>query len=472
MAERLLMMALSPTMEEGVLARWRVAEGEAFKAGQALCEVETDKATMDYEAPKAAVLLKIVAAVGAKARVGEPIAVIGAAGEDYSALLGKETGGSAGENAAHAASTASPASGARPSSGTDASGRPAAVSAATPPPGGAEARPAAPEVAAPSPAAPVAPAVPYPAAGGHAPVAPAALPPSSPLARARALEHAVDLRLVRGSGPGGRVVERDVLEAARSGTARFGAPPPLPAAPGFAAAGSGPLVDEERAVAGKRAVIARRLSESFFTAPHFYLKRTVDVGRLLSARAALNAARGEKLSLNAYLAKLSAVALSRHPALNAGWKQKPDGSAVVEYRARVDVALAVALPDGLVTPVARDCARKGVAAIDAEYSTLIAKARAGSLLPEEYSGATFTISNLGSFGVEEFTAIINPPGSAILAVGAARKEPYAKDDGALGVRDAMTLTLGCDHRVVDGAVGAAFLAELAALIEEPLAALL
>ncbi|HOX17826.1 MAG TPA: dihydrolipoamide acetyltransferase family protein [Spirochaetales bacterium] len=469
MAERLLMMALSPTMEEGVLARWRVAEGEAFKTGQALCEVETDKATMDYEAPKAAVLLKIVAAVGAKARVGESIAIIGAAGEDFSVLLGE----SGGENAAHAAGTASPASGARPDSGAAASGRPAAPATSTPSPGGAEARPAAPVAATPAPAAPsaAAPAHPYPASGSYVPVAPAALPPSSPLARARALEHAVDLRLVRGSGPGGRVVERDVLEAAKSGTARFGAPPPLAAAPG-AAAGSGPLVDEERPVAGKRAVIARRLSESFFTAPHFYLKRTVDVGRLLAARAALNAARGEKLSLNAYLAKLSAVALSRHPALNAGWKQKPDGSAVVEYRARVDVALAVALSDGLVTPVARDCGRKGVAAIDAEYAALIAKARAGSLLPEEYSGATFTISNLGSFGVEEFTAIINPPGSAILAVGAARKEPFVKEDGTIGVRDAMTLTLGCDHRVVDGAVGAAFLAELAALIEEPLSALL
>lgn len=470
MAERLLMMALSPTMEEGVIARWRVAEGEAFKAGQALCEVETDKATMDYEAPKASVLLKIVAAVGAKARVGEPIAIVGAAGEDYSALLG----GSSGENAAHAASTASPASGARPASAVGAPGRPAAPAMTAPVPGGADARPAAPGAAASAPAAQVLgrATAPFPAAGGHVPVAPAALPPSSPLARARALERAVDLRLVRGSGPGGRVVERDVLEAARSGTARFGAPPPLVAAPGPADPGDGPLVDEERPVAGKRAVIARRLSESFFSAPHFYLKRTVDVGRLLSARAALNAARGEKLSLNAYLAKLSAVALTRHPALNSGWKQRPDGSAVVEYRARVDVALAVALPDGLVTPVTRDCARKGVAALDAEYAALIAKARAGSLLPEEYSGATFTISNLGSFGVEEFTAIINPPGSAILAVGAARKEPFVKEDGTLGIRDAMTLTLGCDHRVVDGAVGAAFLAELAALIEEPLAALL
>jgi pyruvate dehydrogenase E2 component (dihydrolipoamide acetyltransferase) len=292
----------------------------------------------------------------------------------------------------------------------------------------------------------------------------------------------VDLRLVAGSGTEGRVIERDILAAAAAprAEARAGGPAPSLALAASVSPSPAPspagLRDGLQPVTGKRAVIARRLSESFFQAPHYYLKRRADVGRLLAARASLNESRGLRLSLNAWLMKLAALQLARHPALNAGWKAAADGSASIEYRARVDIALAVALPDGLVTPVVRDCLGKSAAAIEAELSALIAKAKGGGLSPADYGDATFTISNLGSFGVEEFTAIINPPGSAILAVGAARKEasvitgPDGKD--SLGVRQAMTLTLGCDHRVVDGAVGAAFLADLVASIEEPLAALL
>ena len=224
-------------------------------------------------------------------------------------------------------------------------------------------------------------------------------------------------------------------------------------------------------VTGKRAVIARRLAESFFSAPHYYLKRTVDAERLLALREDLAESEGRKPSVNALLAKLSAAALARHPAVNAGWKDDGADGAAIEYRSRVDIGLAVALPDGLITPVVRDCGAKGIAAIDAEMSTLIAKARGTGLAPEEYTGATFTITNLGSFGVEEFTAIINPPGSAILAVGAALAEPVAMPDGTVAVRRRMRLTLGCDHRVVDGAVGAAFLQDLARMVEEPARAL-
>ena len=193
----------------------------------------------------------------------------------------------------------------------------------------------------------------------------------------------------------------------------------------------------------------------------------MDAERLLSLREHLADEEGRKPSINALLAKLAAAALARHPAVNAGWKEEGSGNAAVEYRSQVDIGLAVALPDGLITPVVRDCGAKGISAIDAEMSDLIAKAKGPGLIPDEYTGATFTITNLGAFGVEEFTAIINPPGSAILAVGAARAEPVAMPDGTVAVRKRIRLTLGCDHRVIDGAVGAAFLRDLAGMIEEP-----
>ena len=418
MAERLLMMALSPTMSEGVISKWKVAEGSAFKAGSPLCEVETDKASMDLEAPKDAVLLKILVPEGGKATVGEAIAVIGAAGED-----------------------------------------PGPLSA---PPPNADA----PAIAPAMPRAPRLPAAAEPTAAAAGPrqspdyspalgpSAPSSYPPSSPLARSLARELGLDLRGARGSGPGGRVVERDVRSfASRSSVAsRNSAEPPA---------------DRRVPVSGKRAVIARRLSESFFTAPHFYLKRRADAASLIALREAANAERareggGNPLSLNAFLLKLSAQAIARHPYVNSSW----EGDAITE-RTSIDIGLAVALDDGLITPVVRDCSRKSVSAIDEELSALIAKARDRGLAPSEYEGAGFTISNLGSYGVEEFTAIINPPGSAILAVGAALKEPCVREDGSVGVRRAMSLTLGCDHRVIDGAAGARFLATLVSFLENP-----
>ncbi len=425
MAERLLMMALSPTMAEGTITKWKVAEGSAFKAGSVLCEVETDKASMDYEASKDAVLLKILVGEGGKAAVGMGIAVIGAAGEDPGPL-----------------SAAAPGVPAPP---------PLPAAPALPKPSAAPPSPKAPE-----PAREAVPAVEAPGGGG--PSAPASYPPSSPLARSLARELGVDLRYARGSGPGGRVVERDVRELASRG-------------PAAGPSGSRPLpagaADRRVPVSGKRAVIARRLSESFFTAPHFYLKRRADVGSLLALREGANAGREKPISLNAFLVKLCAEAIVRHPYMNSGW----EGDAITE-RSSVDIGLAVALPDGLITPVVRDCARKGVAAIDEELSALIAKARDRGLAPSEYEGAGFTISNLGSYGVEEFTAIINPPGSAILAVGAALIEPWVREDGSVGARRAMALTLGCDHRVIDGAAGARFLATLASFVEDPGKALL
>ncbi len=454
MAEKLYMIALSPTMTEGTLARWKVAEGQAFKAGSVLCEVETDKASMDYEAPKDGVLLKVLLAEGGRAAVGDVIGIIGKAGESPDALLAQLSPGAGGTGSKAGGTVAAAASSAGPSTPAPA----ASAASASPVPGTAGpglSRPVEPHVAA------------------HAGPA-----PSSPLARVLAAELGVDIRTLRGTGPGGRVVKRDVEAAAAGGSGgpapgRAG-PVPAGARPGAGPSSSavprGPAGEQTvrtEPVAGKRAVIARRLSESFFSAPHYYLKRTVDAGRLLALREALADPEGRKPSINALLAKLAAAALAGHPAVNAGWKDEGAGKASVEYRSRVDIGLAVALPDGLITPVVRDCGSKGIVSIDAEMSDLVAKAKGPGLSPEEYTGATFTITNLGGFGVEEFTAIINPPGSAILAVGTALDEPVALPDGTVAVRKRMRLTLGCDHRVIDGAVGAAFLRDLAGMIEEP-----
>jgi len=444
MAERLYMIALSPTMNEGTIARWKVAEGEAFTAGQVLCEVETDKASMDYEASKNAVLLKILLPQGGKANIGEAIAIVGAQGEDIGPLLSATA-----QKAEPSAASPSPATSPPPAPSTP---------SATPLPGAAPPPPSGRGASAGAAGSAVGPRAETPAAASGEPRAELRLgspgvPPSSPLARERARALGLDLRGLAGSGPRGRVVLRDVEAAAdgrATGRERDGRSAP------------GAREDRRVPVSGKRAVIARRLSESFFAAPHFYLKRRVAMDRLLELRASLNAGRERTLSLNAFIVKLCAEAILRHPYVNSSW----EGQAILE-RASIDIALAVALPDGLVTPVVRDCAAKGVAQIDEEFSALIEKARGRGLAPEDYEGSSFTVSNLGSYGVEEFTAIINPPGSAILAVGAAKPEPVVLADGSIAVRRAAALTLGCDHRVIDGAAGAQFLATLAGYFEEP-----
>jgi pyruvate dehydrogenase E2 component (dihydrolipoamide acetyltransferase) len=242
-----------------------------------------------------------------------------------------------------------------------------------------------------------------------------------------------------------------------------------PAAGGFQAA-AGPTAsgrDEPIKVSGKRKIIAQRLSESKYSAPHYYLRIDVDAGAMMEARARLNArlskAAGGKVSPNAFLIKFVAETLKSYPAVNASWQ----GDTILRF-GKIDIALAVAQDDGLITPVVRDCGSKGIVQIDRELKVLIDKALAGKLSPEDYNGATFTISSLGTSGILEFTAIINPPGSAILAVGRIHKAPVAEGDGSIGVRSQMMLTLSCDHRVIDGAVGAAFLSDLKATIEYPI----
>jgi len=430
MAQKLMMTALSPTMTEGTIAKWSKNEGEAFAAGDLLCEVETDKASMDYEAPASAVLLKILVPAGGKASVGQAIAIIGKAGE-----------------APMPPNELAPQPSREPEAPATESKSP--IVAASPE-----------RVESP---------IATPLHG--APLAPASALPSSPLARKTARELGVDIRMVRGSGPEGRVVEKDVKafsEKSPAGvfssavTARGEAS----LSPGRGKGNARPS-SKETPVSGKRAVIAKRLSDSFFSAPHYYLRKQILAENLAAARAAVNAKREASISINSIVVKLAAATLLRHPEMNVFWKGDR-----IEQREVIDIGLAVALPDGLITPIVRDCAAKGILQIDAEFSALIEKAKGKGLSPDEYEGAGFTVTNLGSFGIDEFTAIINPPGSAILAVGAIIKRPVVGPDDAIMAARTMALTLGCDHRTIDGAVGARFLADLASMLEDPFQALL
>ncbi len=407
MAEKILMLSLSPTMEVGTIAKWNYQEGSEVKAGSVLCEIETDKAVMDYEIPQGGVLLKIIVPQGKEANVGAPIAILGKQGEDISALLKEDSSGAA-----------------VPEKKIEAA---AAVQAA--------------------PAQTV-------AAAGDTRIK------SSPLARKIAQEAGIELDAVAGTGPGGRIIKRDIEQAKQAQPVQ---PTAAPIAPVFAAPS---LADETIRVSQKRKVIAQRLAESKFSAPHFYLKVTVNMDGILAARTALNATLKEKISLNAFLVKFVAEALKKYPTINSTWQ----GDTILRHGS-ADVGLAVAQPDGLITPVVRNCGQKGIVQIDDELRVLIQKAQNNRLEPQEYTGATFTISSLGSFGIEEFTAIINPPGSAILAVGAIRKEPVVTENDEIAIQSNMALTLSCDHRVIDGAVGAAFLSELKKTLEQPIRAL-
>ncbi len=434
MAKPLVMTALSPTMQDGVIAEWLVQEGQAVKAGDALCEIETDKATMPYEAPSAGTMLKIVTAAGQKATVGQTIAIIGKPGEDWQALVPAAPAPAKPEQTAQPTGAAFPELGPIPAQPVQQT-QPAQPALQTQP-----ARPARPE-----------------SAPAHMPVSPSSPLPSSPLARTLARDRGIDLRTIRGSGPHGRIVARDIPERAA----------PESAVKGTAAFKPGAMLRDERIPLSRmRSVIAQRLGESYATAPHYFVRAAVDMERLLELRTAINAGRDRPIGLNAFFMRLAAAALERYPVVNASW----EGDAI-RYRQAADIGLAVALDAGLITPVVRSCERTSVASIDERLTDLVMRARAGTLAPDEYSEASFTISNLGSFGVEEFTAIINPPGSAILALGAITPEAVVRN-GSIVPRRIMHMTLSSDHRVIDGAVAAAFIAQLKSLIEEPALALL
>ena len=416
------MPRLSDTMTEGVVAKWHVKVGDTVKEGMLLAEIETDKATMDFEAfpGQEGVLLHIGIGEGQTAPVDSLLCVLGAAGEDISALL---------QGGAPAAPAAAPVA------------APAVVPVAAP---------AAAPVAVPAPAAVVSAPAPAPA-----PVLSSGRVVASPLAKRLAEEKGIDLRAVAGSGDGGRIVKRDVDSFVPETSAAV-------AAPNFT--GAEGYVDAPNTQ--MRKTIARRLSESKFTAPHFYLKVTVDMSAAMAARAQLNAVADAKVSFNDLVVKAAALSLKKHPAINSAWM----GDFIRTYH-HVHVGVAVAVEDGLLVPVVRHADAKSLQAIGAEVKSFAQKAKDKKLQPSDWEGNTFTISNLGMFGIDEFTAIINSPDACILAVGGIQEVPVVKD-GQVVPGHTMKLTLSCDHRAVDGATGAAFLQTLKQYLEAPVTMLL
>ncbi|MGY6409649.1 MAG: pyruvate dehydrogenase complex dihydrolipoamide acetyltransferase [Alkalilacustris sp.] len=430
MATEILMPALSPTMEEGTLAKWLVKEGDTVSAGDLLAEIETDKATMEFEAVDEGIVGKILVAEGTEGvKVNTPIAVLV---ED-------------GESADAPTAPAAPAEAKSSSTPEAPAPAPGAATAAPPAPQGAEGRIFA-----------------------------------SPLARRIAAEKGLDLAQIKGSGPHGRIVRADVEDAkpqpAAQAPATEKAPAPaaatapaaMPAGPGYEAVAK--MLEgretEEVKLDGMRRTVAARLTEAKQTIPHFYLRRSVELDALMAFRAQLNAqleGRGVKLSVNDFIIKACALALQAVPDANAVWA----GDRIIKLKPS-DVAVAVAVDGGLFTPVLKDAHLKTLSALSAEMKDLATRARNRKLAPHEYVGGSFAISNLGMYGIESFDAVINPPHGAILAVGAGRKQPVAKSDGSLGVATVMSMTLSVDHRVIDGALGAQLLEAVIANLENPL----
>jgi len=444
MANFIDMPKLSDTMTVGTLVKWLKKEGDAVKSGDMLAEVETDKATMELESFFDGTLLKIFMPAGSQVPIGAPLCAVGKPGEKVEAPAAKADAPAAAP-APKEASAPAPAAGPK----TESAPKPAAP---------------APVSAAPAPA----PQAPPPSETESS--APAGRLRVSPLARRLAEEKKVDLSQIKGSGPGGRIVRADVLAAETAPAA------PAARAPNSgvsSALASGPAstrgpVQEERtvAVSNMRATIARRLLESKTQIPHFYLDIEVDAEPLLQLRAQLNTAlekQGVKLSVNDFILKASAEALRRVPAANASWE--PAGPSI-RYYGSAHVSFAVAIDDGLITPVIRDAHIKSLFAISSEAKTLAKLAKDKKLQPAQFTGGTFCVSNLGMMGIDRFSAIINPPNAAILAVGATVKKPVVKDS-RIEIGQRMTLTLSVDHRVVDGAIGATYLSALRELLEKP-----
>jgi pyruvate dehydrogenase E2 component (dihydrolipoamide acetyltransferase) len=461
MATAVKMPKLSDQMTEGKIVEWAKKEGDEVKAGDVLAQVETEKATLDVEAFDAGVLLGIVVKPGETAPVGQPIAWLGARGEKIpEAAAGAARAGDAEEESEYSR----PSTQAAPPSAAKVPVAPVPASRAAPEPAAAASRVEAPRSGARS-ARPEA----APRMAGVRVVA-------SPAARKRARENGIDLAEVQGSGPRGRIVLADVEGTPSAAPARP-APAEAPArAPAEARAPSAAprkrkalppkatLRDETLPLSQMRKAIARNLAVAKPGAPHFYLETSVDARRLVALREELEELEQGPVSLNDLVVKAAAEALSRHPEVNAAW-----GADAIVRRGSIDVGVAVALEDGLVTPVVRGADGKGVFEIAAEIRDLAARAREKRLRPEEYQGASFTISNLGMFGIEAFYAVINPPEAAILAVGVAQKVPWVDEaTGAVVAMERMRLGLSCDHRVVDGATGARFLQTLRLVLESPL----
>lgn len=422
MAQKILMPVLSPTMTEGTLAKWLKKEGDVILAGDVIAEIETDKATMEFEAVDEGILARVLIPAGTQGvAVNEPIALLQEEGDDHAALDALMTASSPkieAKAAAPAAVSSSSASSVSVSRSASASGGATRVFA-------------------------------------------------SPLARRLAKEAGLDLSVLKGSGPRGRIVRHDIQEALASGVTARMAPASSAPAPKVSSSPQLQPMPWQAYTAepntGIRKTIARRLSEAKQTVPHFYLTVDVELDALMALRKQLNSVpdAGHKLSVNDFVIKACALALQKVPAANAMWTDE----AILRF-GEIDISVAVATEGGLITPVIRNADRKGLATISTEMKTLAKKARDGKLRPEEFQGGGFSISNLGMYGIKSFSAIINPPQSCILAVGAGEERVVVRD-GAVAVRTMMTVTLSVDHRSVDGAVGAQFLAALKPLLEDP-----
>jgi len=428
MALEILMPALSPTMEEGTLAKWLVAEGDRVQSGDLLAEIETDKATMEFEAVDEGVIGKLLVAEGtANVKVNSAIAILLEEGDAADATVSPAQSAAAAAPLTHEAS---------------------AVDA---------------------PAATAAPAAAVSNDGTRI--------FASPLARRIAADQGLDLAKITGSGPKGRIVKADVSGA--PATASVSAPPPMAAAPAASLPSSASAASVEALYQGRsyktvpldgmRRVIADRLTEAKQTIPHFYLRRDIQLDTLLKLRSEVNAgleARGVKLSVNDFIIKACAMALQSVPAANAVWA----GDRVLQMEAS-DISVAVAIEGGLFTPVLQDADSKSLSKLAVEMKDLAARARSRKLAPHEYQGGSFSISNLGMMGIDNFDAVINPPQGAILAVGAGKKRPVVSDDGTLSVATVMSVTMSVDHRVIDGALGAELLDAIVNNLEHPLSML-
>ena len=411
-------------MEEGQISRWVKNEGDSYEANESLAEVDTDKATMEMTALTAGTLLKILKGAGETAALGEAIAIIGNKGEDISALLSEIASNGAAKPEPVAATAASAE---------------AVV----------ESKPTLPS---PPQSVTTAPAASAPAGNGRLIV--------SPIAARMAAENAIDLKTISGSGPNGRIIKRDI-ETALAGGQPSAAAGVQPTFTPSTVVGASAFHDET--TSQMRRVIASRLAESIGPIPTFYLTVEVEMDNTLELRKQVNATvpEAQKISVNDIVVKAAAMALTKHPFVNASYQDKS-----IRFYQQADIGVAVAIDEGLITPVVRGANLKGFLEIAAEIKDLAAKAKAKKLQPEEYTGATFSISNLGMFGIKEFTAIINPPEAGILAVGGAAPTPVVRN-GEVVVRNIMHVTMSCDHRVIDGATGAKFLQTFKQMLEQP-----
>lgn len=416
-------------MEEGQISRWVKNEGDNYDSGETLAEVDTDKATMEMTALSGGTLLKILKGAGETAALGEAIAITGKAGEDISALLNEVS-----SNGKKSESPASAGGETETKSATESTEK-ETVKAATQPP-----------------VKETAVVAPRSEGDGRMIV--------SPIAARMAADNGVDLRSISGSGPNGRIIKRDIeaaIESKAQGPKSKAAKPFTPST----IVGASPFRDEN--TSKMRQVIASRLAESIGPIPTFYLTIEIEMDNVVAMRKQINANLDDdsKISVNDIIVKVAAMSLMRHPFVNASYQDK-----TIRFYEQADIGVAVAIDEGLITPVVRGANLKGFAEISAEIKDLAAKAKAKKLQPDEYTGATFSISNLGMMGIREFTAIINPPEAAIIAVGGANATPVVRD-GQVTVRSIMNVTMSCDHRVIDGATGAKFLQTFKQMLETP-----